>query len=261
MQTKKIFLILILIILLVALAIGIFFYVKNVKNLADNNGCKIQPYNGSEKIKDGLLDIRGGVICNAKIKKDFPVFTFKMKADEKSNLFTFIEIYKGDEKTPFQTIDVEDTNPLRHQNKEYRETGKQVQELDSPYYDKNFFVVEDENFDGYMDIRLLSEFRGELKAYDNWLFDPIKENFAYNIYVSRLPNPVFHQDTKTISSYVNGGEGGCVYFSETARFDDKGIFQPTEQIRQDKGDKGFIKSTTTFNNGTLNTIITNVSCP
>ncbi len=124
--------------------------------------CGITPYKGSAHNVDVSIetDIRGGVQCQFSINMDLPEYSFRLISDPQKNIITKIEVVRGDESTPNQTLIVPES-------------------MEPPYRDAGFFAAEDVNSDGYKDIKLLMWWgvTGN-KGYQYWLFDPSKNIFV-----------------------------------------------------------------------------------
>lgn len=73
------------------------------------------------------------------------------------------------------------------------------------YYEnaiKDAFILEDENFDGYTDIRIVKkEYANGEKDFYHWLYSPITHRFIANKDLENLTEPIFDAKTKIITSY------------------------------------------------------------
>lgn len=135
-------------------------------------------------------------VVKRKIGKDKPAYIFKLLADPETNWFKRIIISESASKVVIQDLVVEDD----------------IEDMDSPP-DNNYFDLEDINFDGYKDIRLLI-YRGmtgnEESSY--WLFNPETNKFVYNKDFNGLGTHAVDAGKRQIYSHSNGGHAGMIYF-------------------------------------------------
>ncbi len=97
------------------------------------------------------------------------------------------------------------------------------------YHSYEGFIIEDMNFDGFNDIRLLTMVgkRGN-KAYCYWIFDPVKQQFKRDSLLEEISAPYFDPKTKTIHEgwhEANQDGGTNVY-----RFINKKLTQIYEKV-------------------------------
>ena len=67
------------------------------------------------------------------------------------------------------------------------------------------FVVADINFDGYVDVAMLSGYAMTIDEYDYYVFNPITERLERDVLLVKLPNPTFDAKSKTISTINSFG--------------------------------------------------------
>lgn len=120
---------------------------------------------------------------SAKLHNDLPQIQFKLYGSQQDDRYsiTKIEINYGDNT---QTIDSYGGQKLETDTIDLQDTG---------------FVIEDVNFDGYKDMRLM-EFMpaGPDVPFITWLYDADKKSFAYHRAFSELTSPVFDAEKKQI---------------------------------------------------------------
>ncbi len=147
-----------------------------------------------------------------------PEFVFKLvgKYIEYIEVKT-IEIRRGNESQPFQTLNVSAEPPI--------------------YDDMSVvFIVEDVNFDGYRDIRLIAFPPWSNVVYVYWLFEPKMGRFvsssAYN--AAGLSSPTFNAENKQIISEWKAGccLSGTDYYEVV---DNKPVLVRQESYDQEKG--------------------------
>ncbi|UOG62264.1 XAC2610-related protein [Leptospira noguchii] len=175
--------------------------------------CITLPLN--QKLKNSTTSeyLRGGVICNFTIHKDLPIYKFHLVGGiDIYNVFDRIEISKRNENILSQTLEIE--------------------RIDPPKEDEEFFVAEDMNFDGYKDIRLIL-YQGATgnKGYTIWLFDPSKNLFIEKKELSELVSPTFNSKTKTIRAYYN--YSSCEYLNQTYKIAKNGKLIQISKERQE----------------------------
>lgn len=130
------------------------------------------------------------------IHPNLPQLTFKligMSMDDERVSVKTIEIYKKNEIQPFQTISELNTEMLKSD-------------------DFEGFVVEDMNFDGYRDIRLVKFLpTGPNIPYLYWMFEPQTQHFIFNSAFSdsEMTSPQFDNEKKQVLSTWR--EGCCRY--------------------------------------------------
>jgi len=121
---------------------------------------------------------------SAKIHNDLPDTQFKLLGSQQDDRYSIntIDIKQGN-KT--QTINTYGGQKLETETLDLQNTG---------------FVIEDVNFDGYKDIRLM-EFMpaGPDVPYIYWLYDTDKKSFAYSKAFSELTSPIFDAEKKQIT--------------------------------------------------------------
>lgn len=76
--------------------------------------------------------------------------------------------------------------------------------------DHQCFAIEDMNFDGYNDMRLLigGIGTGHNLSYNYWLYDPKSKTFKSTSIFDELTEPYFNAATETVTSYQWGGQEG-----------------------------------------------------
>jgi hypothetical protein len=75
------------------------------------------------------------------------------------------------------------------------------------YYEnaiKDAFILEDENFDGWTDIRVVkNEYANAEKDFYHWLYSPMMNKFVAHKELENLTQPTFDPKNKTVSSYFH----------------------------------------------------------
>lgn len=83
-------------------------------------------------------------------------------------------------------------------------------------------ITEDLNFDGYLDLKIMTS-RGNANVYyDCWLWEPVKRQFVQHQMLSALASPMFDPVHKTIHSFARNSaadsiEGTYVFEKEILR--------------------------------------------
>ncbi|MCL2811588.1 MAG: hypothetical protein FWD25_06840 [Clostridia bacterium] len=68
------------------------------------------------------------------------------------------------------------------------------------------FVLEDMNFDGYMDMRLMQYVSGGVNIpYHCWLWDPVDNRFVYSEALSAISSPLFDPERRQVLGFATGG--------------------------------------------------------
>lgn len=187
-------------------------------------GFKLSPIRESKLAEGCSLNANKETTCKFTVHNTLSAYYFHVVSDS-NNTMKQIEINTGNNKTITQTLPI----PPR---------------TETPRTGDTFFQMEDINFDGYKDIKLLTAWgaTGNM-IYTYWLFDPSKNNFFANNTIS-LSNPTRDIATRTITTHSNLGMAGCAYNSETYRFDSNGKLVLTRSEAQNWVEKtqSFVKT-------------------
>jgi hypothetical protein len=215
-------------------------HVSSLQQHADETfGCKILPYKG-EEVSYGAEDLRGGAECRFEIHLNLPVYKFHLIADASSNTIVRIEISAERDNSQSQILEVEN--------------------VDSPYQESEYFGIDDINFDGYQDIRLLAWWgvTGN-KGYVYWIFNPQTGRFVENRDLRDLSNPILHPDTKTITTSSVGGMAGKIHSYGTYAFERcKLTLIRVESQQWDETKKHVVKTISKRQNGKMVIIRTQI---
>gem|GEM_PF-3403718 len=164
----------------------------------------------------GVKEIR------AKIHNDSDKFTFRLIGDNKENKINKIQVI-----TPsgvVQTIEPE-----------MEET---------PPKGSKYFILEDLDFDGYKDLKILSMWgaTGNL-FYKCWLYDPKEAKFIFDEALSDMGNPLPHPESKTLTTRSTGGMAGCIFIEETYIYKDgKPVVIETIDQDYDQNDEQLVRT-------------------
>lgn len=90
--------------------------------------------------------------------------------------------------------------------------------------------IEDINFDGFKDFRLLYNERGSNKYYLCFLWDMEKLRFSYCHPLSALPSPEFDSGSRTVSSYDREQENICII--TTYSWDRNSLIQTAKRVEE-----------------------------
>jgi len=150
--------------------------------------------------------------CSFSPGKDFPAynFTFVVKANGDRREVTGIQVSSPSEEKPIQTLAVSGMEPI----------GKE---------ETFFFGGVDINFDGLLDLMLITR-KGVANAYAAyWLFDPRTKMFT-----SLGTYPVFRVDAQKsrLLTYERGGSGGMIHEAKEYAFE-KGKLTLMKDEKQD----------------------------
>lgn len=177
-------------------------------------GCEQLPYAGAALESASHEDVRGGRVCRYRIHADLPVFTFRLLADPARNVIERIEVRRGEDAAPFQTLraDMDDPAPR----------GGEL------------FTATDINSDGYLDVRLLAWWGATgNKGHQYWLFAPDSGTFVECPALRDLSNAEADAATRTVSTRYNGGHAGKIYGRERYTFAQDGALELVYEDSQD----------------------------
>lgn len=168
-------------------------------------GCALIPYSGNASLNQtqqtvlpgDAVDLRGGMVCNFMISPNFPMFTFHF-AGHPDNTFGDITVTEGNSKI-IQTI----PNTTSYDNALTDATST--------------LILVDANFDGYEDLQIVNNCGATGNcSYDFYLYDPAKNQFIHNDFLSQLTTPRFdlakRQLTTAYTSSVTDFENDTYQF-------------------------------------------------
>ncbi|HUK31144.1 MAG TPA: hypothetical protein VLV89_08520 [Candidatus Acidoferrum sp.] len=93
--------------------------------------------------------------------------------------------------------------------------GCDLSGMEAPPAGADWFRAEDFNFDGYLDIYLVTNWGATGNQYGCvWLFNPAARRFDYNKEFSDLPRFWLDPESKTIFTFDKGGAAGAVHFAK-----------------------------------------------
>lgn len=140
------------------------------------------------------------------IAPTLPAFTFKLTPLRKSpdefgnsqSTIRRIEVFRAGSKVPIQNL-----------------VGCNLEGMQPPGEDAEFFSAKDFNFDGYKDI-FLETWHGTGGNWGGciWLYNPATRMFDYSNEFSKLSGFSLHPKTKMISTFGGGGMFGEVHVAE-----------------------------------------------
>ncbi|MCL2545412.1 MAG: hypothetical protein FWE77_05775 [Clostridia bacterium] len=100
------------------------------------------------------------------------------------------------------------------------DTGGEVQRINlnppaETFADEEYgfgLVLEDMNFDGFMDMRVMQFVSaGANIPYHCWLWDPAAQRFEYSEALSAIPSPLFDPDRRQVLGFGTGGPAEYIY--------------------------------------------------
>ena len=187
-------------------------------------------------LSEVVEDVRGGTAFQFRIHPSSLIYAFHLIGDPASNTIVRIEVSRQNDPAIIQTL----------------EAGMGEQ----PYRGADYFQVEDINFDGYLDIKLLAWWGATgNKGYRYWLFDKETDHFVYDEAFSELCNPIPHPETKTITTSSVGGMAGRIHtFAAFQVMDGKPTVIWEEHQGWIEDGKYFLKVITERNNGELEVV-------
>lgn len=180
--------------LLFILAVVISFFLTNTKDsvLSKSNEIAVK---GNWIDNSDVSEVRGKIEFVKSISSRLPDFRFIIVGDSGMSWVDSLKIYN-----------VEDTTP------------KQIIELDAEFAvspfpkDLEYFFVEDYNYDGYKDIRILAWWGGSGGvAFIAWIYNPNTRLFETDSLYQVLVNPVFDFKKRTLKTYDHNGDGDNTY--------------------------------------------------
>lgn len=132
-------------------------------------------------------------------------FPFSVKTN--SSTFNFASNVNLDENGSTLTFTILDANNSEIQKIEVEQTT----------FPDSSITVEDMNFDGYSDIRIVNlvAVNGNTN-YSCWLYNPDSQRFENNEILTQLADPIFHQNTKQVNTTWKEGYG--TYGHETYQY-------------------------------------------
>jgi len=199
--------------------------------------CSLLPYTGTIPLSQtqyyflGEEDLRGGMTCNFTINQKLPIFTFHFIGQEDNSLGN-IEITEGDSKKVIQTI----TSTTSY--------GSTLSEAE-----KTLALV-DTNFDGYQDLQILNNCGATGNcSYDFYIYNPIKNLFVRNSFLSGLGTPSFDETKKQITTSWN--MSAYDWDSATYQWENSKYVRVKEIVSTGNGTGGFTKKTYMLKNGKM----------
>jgi hypothetical protein len=162
-------------------------------SLQPSEGCKLGTYTGTVPLSQlqyyssGDEDLRGGMICTFRVNSNLPLFTFHFPG-QVDNTFGDLDITMGTSSEVIQTIEnTTDPNAI------------------APAKAQSVLTMVDTNFDGYQDLQILSQCGATGNcSYNFYLYDPKKEEFVRNDFLSDLGTPSFDAKKKQVTASSNG---------------------------------------------------------
>jgi hypothetical protein len=176
----------------------------------ENKGCKLLPYTGTIPLAKlpyyypGQPDLRSGIVCHYRIHPDLPLFTFHFLGNA-DNMLEGLEITEEPSSTLVQRVE--------------QSTDWGMVSSESALT-QNLLTLVDANFDGYMDLQILSNCGATGNcSYDFFLYDPVTHQFVHNEFLSlNLCSPDFDAKKKQITTHSNGSAAD--WQTDTFQYDD-----------------------------------------
>lgn len=182
------------------------------------------------------------LICDFRVKDDFPLYSFRLVLDKHpdSDYIGSIIITSESKKNGFHQI-----IQLPSKGLYYPDSRRNY----GPHY--KYFLLEDMNFDGYRDIRILMDYPcGNMGCQFYFLlFDPKTRKFVFNESLSALLDPEVNKNKRTITSFSNGGSGE--YFYQTFQFNSNKLVLIMEENQTWSEGRGYVKKTSKLINGKM----------
>ncbi|MBI4117830.1 MAG: hypothetical protein HY453_01995 [Parcubacteria group bacterium] len=100
------------------------------------------------------------------------------------------------------------------------------------FFEDDFVKIEDINFDGFGDIRLLSWVGSGNRGYQYWIFDEKKKDFVLNTKLNGLSSPFADEKNKVVKTHHNLGMAGSIFIDEVYHWMDEGDFERISEIDQ-----------------------------
>ena len=181
-----------------------------------------------------VQDVRGKNIFHFSINPKLPPFKFILIGDSTSNTIDKIKVYEGNDTIPIQELNIDD--------------------MDQPMKDREYFSEDDFNFDRYKDIMLLKYWGTSVNLiYKVWLFNPQKMRFESNDLLSYITSPEIDYNKKEIILHTTSGFDE---FTDLTYKVIKGKFVLIKEVEQhwDEKLKSFIKKVSIRKNGIMQVI-------
>jgi len=124
---------------------------------------------------------------------------------------------------------------------------------EQPYRGAVYFQIEDVNFDGYKDIKLLNWWgvTGNVN-FSFWRFDNNNGKFIYDAELSDLTSPIFNPKTKLITTYETGGMAGMIHTGRKYKYQDNKLLLIEEENQiWIENEKQFLKTIRIMKNGAM----------
>ena len=184
-------------------------------------------------LSEVVEDVRGGTTFQFRTHPSLPIYVFHLIGNPELNTIAHIEVARRGDPTIIQTLE--------------------TRESDSPYRGAAYFEAEDINFDGFLDIKLMTTWGATGNTgYDYWLFDKETGRFVYEEAFSELCNPTPHPETKTITTTSVGGMAGKIHTFATFKvIDGKPVLVREENQDWVADGRYFLKTVKQLNNGRL----------
>jgi hypothetical protein len=181
-------------------------------SLQPNDTTMVQPWN-DPVLWDSFLKTKTHASFSVKIHDTLPEFNFKIVGKMKGKIFhpSHVEIYNTISRTLIHKL------PAKNR---FTNAGHGWDAASEAIGDKDIVWFLDVNFDGYLDLRLLSLSGGASgqSVYATYLYVPSVGKFRYHRELSKLSGLKVDSDSKLITSYSDSG----------AFFYSKGYYSITE---------------------------------
>lgn len=150
-------------------------------------------------------------------------FTFKISANLPNITFKVIPDPEQDDEARTAEVNVREIEVFRgdsHQVSQ-RLRGCDFSHMQAPSEALDWFQAEDFNFDGYLDIYLITSW-GATGNHDGciWLYNPSTRQFEYNEDFSKISPAQVDPATKTLLEFEHGGMAGMVFEAEKYKVED-----------------------------------------
>lgn len=138
-------------------------------------------------------------VFEMRINSKLPIYSFALFGSTEANIVEHIVISEKKSKKIIQDLNV----------------AADYEGMEPPLNER-YFQLEDINFDGYKDIRIML-FWGATgnEIYSYWLFDPAQNKFIYNEDFKELTSPTLYPKTKRFKTHWNGGSAGYEFSDNT----------------------------------------------
>ena len=160
-----------------------------VEKISSLNSDSVNAKNKNSMAADFKQNVQGEYVFIYKINPSLPDFKFVVYKDSFNFFITDLKIYQ-----------INDTIEKQHIKLE----GDSYWGMEG---EREYFLVQDFNFDGYKDIMIMNWFGSGGESYQVWIYDPKKNIFSTKDFFLNLSNPSINYAKRELTLYDRAGQG------------------------------------------------------